>query len=127
MTRRIAWSFVLGSMLVWPLSLAAAASAKPAPDAVPAKESFFAGIVLAVAPSQKLLSVEEASLAGTHRTFVVPLSVAVRKGGATIDVSRVKVGDPVAIEYTTKGQEAIARSVEVLTDPAPEAPRTSSR
>jgi hypothetical protein len=40
--------------------------------AAAAQEHFFSGIVLAVAPGQRLVSVEEASVAGAHRTFTIP-------------------------------------------------------
>jgi len=105
MTRKL-WILGLGLMVAGTLGTAAAA-----------QEHFFSGIVLAVAPGQRLVSVEEASVAGAHRAFTIPRDVPVRKAGSTIDLSRVKVGDPVAIEYETNGSRALAKSVEVLTDP----------
>jgi hypothetical protein len=105
MTRKL-WILALGLVVGGTIETAAAA-----------QEHFFSGIVLAVAPSQRLVSVEEASRAGAHRAFTIPSDVAVRKAGSTIGLSGVKVGDPVAIEYETNGSHSVARSVEVLTDP----------
>lgn len=82
-----------------------------------ASERFFDGIVLAVAPSRHWVSVEEAGIPRTRRTFTIPRDVSVRKAGTTVDLASVKVGDPVAIEYAESGNKAVAKSVEVLGDP----------
>lgn len=108
MTRRTPWILVLVVVFAGAIATARAA-----------EHRFFSGVVLAVAPSQRLVSVVEAGAPKTQVTFTIPRDVPIRKAGDTIDLSRVKVGDPVAIEYDTSGRRAIATSFQVLINPTP--------
>ncbi len=109
---------VLATLLVT-LGVVSASWASPAvtQGAQGTPTEFFAGIVLAVNPSNGLLSVEEASLDAEHETFAIVADTDIRKGGAVIGLGSIRVGDPVSVEYTKEGNRLVARKVKVITKP----------
>jgi hypothetical protein len=89
------------------------------------KTHFFTGIVLAVDPVDGLLSIEQASLEAPTMTFRIQSDTKIKKGSArlnrqeAIDLSDIRVGDPVTVEYEESASGALARpiAVRLITSP----------
>lgn len=78
----------------------------------------FSGIVLAVDTSRGLVTVEEASVEGLERDFVVLKDTDIQKNGVSIPLGSIASGEPVSIEYETTARGNEARSVKLITVPA---------
>ena len=78
---------------------------------------YLAGLVLSIDPANRLLSVEEASLAAENRTLSVPADARVHKRGRAIELRAIRIGEPVSIEYENSPTGPVAQTVKVITKP----------
>lgn len=79
--------------------------------------TYFAGIVLGVDSTNRLVSVEEASFDAKHLTFSVPADSQLRKRGNAIELNMLRNGEPVSIEYEKTPSGLVARTIKVITKP----------